>query len=70
MPEVVFNKMIAQVDTLSYFQRIALLKKLVSSFDTPQKTTKAAKAKFCNDAFGIWKDSDISIEKIRSKAWR
>ncbi|MDR1786475.1 MAG: hypothetical protein LBR23_08480 [Spirochaetaceae bacterium] len=41
--------------------------------DRPSQKTDASVsgiAPECDDAFGIWKDRDISLAQIREKAWR
>ena len=68
MSELAFEQLSAQVDMLSYAERIRLLDKIVRTLRTPAKTHKKESSDF-NAAFGLWKDRDISVEKIRAKAW-
>lgn len=68
MSELVFKQVSAQVDMLSYAERIKLLDKIVRTLHTPVKTHKKAFSDF-NTAFGLWKDRSLSVEEIRSKAW-
>lgn len=69
MSEIAFNQFVNQIDMLSYSQRMTLLQKLVSSFSNQKESKGVKNTEICNDAFGIWADSDISLEKIREKAW-
>lgn len=69
MSELVFKQLSAQVDMLSYAERIKLLDKIVRTLHTPVKTHKREFSDF-NAAFGLWKDRSLSAEEIRSKAWR
>ena len=68
MSELVFKQVSAQVDMLSYAERIKLLDKIVRTLHTPVKTHKKAFSDF-STAFGLWKDRSLSVEEIRSKAW-
>ena len=68
MSELVFKQLSAQVDMLSYAERIKLLDKIVQTLHTPVKTHKKAFSDF-STAFGLWKDRSLSVEEIRSKAW-
>ncbi|MGI5173886.1 hypothetical protein H0R92_09850 [Treponema sp. OMZ 840] len=68
MSEQAFKQLSEQVDMLSYAERIRLLDKIVKTLHTPVKTHKREASDF-NAAFGLWKDRDISVEGIRTKAW-
>ena len=68
MSELVFKQLSAQVDMLSYAERIKLLDKIVRTLHTTVKTHKKAFSDF-STAFGLWKDRSLSVEEIRSKAW-
>ena len=68
MSELAFEQLSEKVDMLSYSERIRLLDKIVKSLHSPVKTHKKESADF-NAAFGLWKDRNISVEEIRSKAW-
>jgi hypothetical protein len=68
MSESGMNKLYSQIDMLSYSERICLLGKIIQSLHTPSKTVKTQSSDF-SAAFGLWKDRDISVEEIRSKAW-
>jgi len=68
MSEQAFKQLSEQVAMLSYAERIRLLDKIVRTLRTPAKTHKKESSDF-NAAFGLWKDRDISVEKIRAKAW-
>ena len=68
MSELAFNQLSAQVDMLSYAERIKLLDKIVRTLHTPVKPHKKAFSDF-STAFGLWKDRSLSVEEIRSKAW-
>ncbi|UTY32410.1 hypothetical protein [Treponema putidum] len=68
MSELAFKQLSAQVDMLSYAERIKLLDKIVRTLHTPIKTHKREFSDF-NSAFGLWKDRPLSIEEIRCKAW-
>ena len=68
MSELAFEQLSAQVDMLSYAERIRLLDKIVQTLHKPVNTHKKGSSDF-NAAFGLWKDRNISIEKIRTKAW-
>ena len=68
MSELAFKQLSAQVDMLSYAERIKLLDKIVRTLHTPVKTHKREFSDF-NAVFGLWKDRHLSVEEIRSKAW-
>ena len=68
MSELGFKKLYAQIDMLSYSERIRLLDKIVQTLHTPAKSPKKESSDF-SAAFGLWKDRDINIEEIRAKAW-
>ena len=68
MSELAFKQLSAQVDMLSYAEKIKLLDKIVRTLHTPVKTHKKAFLDF-STAFGLWKDRSLSVEEIRSKAW-
>ena len=68
MSELAFKQLSAQVDMLSYAEKIKLLDKIVRTLHTPVKTHKREFSDF-NVAFGLWKDRLLSIEEIRRKAW-
>ena len=68
MSELAFKQLSAQVDMLSYAERIKLLDKIVRTLHTPVKTHKREFSDF-NAAFGLWKGRPLSIEEIRPKAW-
>ena len=68
MSELAFKQLSAQVDMLSYAERVKLLDKIVRTLHTPVKTHKREFSDF-NVAFGLWKDRLLSIEEIRRKAW-
>lgn len=68
MSELAFKQLSAQVDMLSYAERIKLLDKIVQTLHTPVKTHKREFSDF-STAFGLWKDRFLSVEEIRSKAW-
>ena len=68
MSELGFKKLYAQIDMLSYSERIRLLDKIVQTLHAPVKSPKKESSDF-SAAFGLWKDRDISIEEIRAKAW-
>ena len=68
MSELAFKQLSAKIDMLSYAERIQLLDKIVQTLHTPVKTQKKETSDF-NAAFGLWKDRDISVEEIRTKAW-
>ena len=69
MSELVFKKLSGQIDMLSYAEKIKLLDKIIRTLHTPVKTHKREFSDF-NAAFGLWKDRTVSIEEIRTKAWR
>lgn len=68
MSELAFEQLLAQVDMLSYTEKIRLLDKIVKTLHKPVKTHKREDSDF-NTAFGLWKDRNISVEEIRNKAW-
>ena len=68
MSELGFKKLYAQIDMLSYAERIRLLGRIVQTLHAPVKTRKKESSDFAT-AFGLWKDRDVSIEQIRAKAW-
>ena len=68
MSELAFEQLSAQVDMLSYAERIRLLDKIVKTLHKPVKAHKREDSDF-NAAFGLWKDRNISVEEIRNKAW-
>ena len=68
MPKLVFEQLVAQVDMLSYSERIRLLDKIVQTLHTPAKVHKRDASDF-GAAFGLWKDMDISVAEIRIKSW-
>lgn len=68
MSELAFKQISAQIDMLSYAERIKLLDKIVRTLHTPVKTHKREFSDF-NAAFGLWKDRSLSVEEIRTKAW-
>ena len=69
MSTIPFEQLSAQVDMLSYTERIRLLNKIVQTLHTPIKIHKREAPDF-DAAFGLWKDRDISVQEIRTKAWR
>ena len=69
MSELVFKKLSGQIDMLSYAEKIKLLDKIVRTLHTPVKTHKREFSDF-NAAFGLWKDRPLSVDEIRTKAWR
>ena len=69
MSELAFKQLLTQVDMLSYTEKIRLLDKIVKTLHRPVKTHKREFSDF-NAAFGLWKDRTVSIEEIRTKAWR
>ena len=68
MSELGFKKLYAQIDMLSYAERIRLLGRIVQTLNVPVKTRKKESSDF-TAAFGLWKGRDISIKEIRAKAW-
>ncbi len=68
MTELAFKQLSAQIDMLSYAERIRLLDKIVQTLHYPVKHPKKESSEF-NAAFGLWKNRDISVEEIRAKAW-
>ena len=69
MSELAFKQRSAQVDMLASTEKIRLFDKIVQTLHIPVKTHQRE----CSDftaAFGLWKDRTLSIEEIRSKAWR
>ncbi|MGI5116488.1 hypothetical protein [Treponema sp. SP13] len=69
MSELAFKQLSTQVDMLSYTEKIRLLDKIVKTLHRPVKIHKREFSDF-NAAFGLWKDRTVSIEEIRTKAWR
>ena len=68
MSELVFEQLSAQIDMLSYSERIRLLNKIVQTLHVPVKVSKREVSDF-NAAFGLWKDRNISVAEIRTKSW-
>ena len=68
MSEIAFKQLLAQVEMLSYAEKIRLLDKIVQTLHTSVKNHKKESSDF-KAAFGLWKDRNISIEEIRTKAW-
>lgn len=68
MSEIAFKQLASKVDLLSYEEKIKLLDKIVGTLHAPVKTSKTKPANL-SLAFGLWKERDISIEKIRTEAW-
>ena len=62
------NQLSAQVDMLSYAERLWLLDKIVRSLHSPVKTPAKKNSNF-ELAFGLWSDRDVSLSEIRKKAW-
>ena len=67
MSELAFKQLSAQIDMLSYAERIKLLDRIIQTLNLPKKVSKKESSDF-NAAFGLWKDRNISIEEIRAKA--
>ena len=63
MSELGFKKLYAQIDMLSYSERIRLLDKIVQTLHAPAKSPKKESSDF-SAAFGLWKDRNINIEEI------
>ena len=61
-----------QIQTFSLEDQLSLLTYLANIIK--QKSIKPSKESDngteCDDAFGLWKDRNISLESIRSQAWR
>lgn len=68
MSEAVFNTLLAQIDMLSYSERLSLLDKISSSLRSTVKPVENKTASF-DAAFGLWADREISTSEIRRKAW-
>ncbi len=68
MSELGIEELYDQIDMLSYFERLRLLDKVIQTLHTPEKNTKKVSSDF-SAAFGLWRDRDVSLEDIRSKAW-
>ena len=62
------NQLSAQVDMLSYAERLWLLDKIVRSLHSPVKTPTKKNSNF-EQAFGLWSDREVSLSEIRKKAW-
>ncbi|QTQ11312.1 hypothetical protein HRI96_03340 [Treponema parvum] len=68
MSELAFKQLSAQIDMLSYDEKIRLLDKIVRTLHMPVKTHERELSDF-NAAFGLWKDRTLSVEEIRTKSW-
>lgn len=58
-----------EIEMLSYSDRMFLLEKILKTFSFPTKKTISTSSADFENAFGIWKDNDISLKEIRKKAW-
>ncbi len=63
------TKISNEIEMLSYSDRMFLLEKILKSFTSPAKKTISTSSADFENAFGIWKDNEISLEEIRKKAW-
>ena len=62
-------RLYSEIEMLSYSDRISLLNKLLSSIGFNRSKKAESSSENFDKVFGIWKDTDISIENIRQKAW-
>lgn len=60
--------MIAEVSSMPFSQRVRLLEVLVDSLKAEQQPGESSSKDFDN-AFGLWKNREVSLADIRAKAW-
>ncbi len=58
-----------QIDALPYNDKLSLLERIIKTLAIPQEAKTNDSIEGFDEAFGLWKDRDITLESIRSKAW-
>lgn len=63
------NSLYDQIDALSYNDKLMLLERIIKTLSMPQVVTIDKSIDGFDEVFGLWKDRDVTLESIRSKAW-
>ena len=65
---VQIDRIMTDVNALGDNEKIVLFHKIEELLNNTEKTTSGEIP--IDSVFGLWKDRDITIDKIRQKAWR
>lgn len=69
MTQATIDDLSNKINMLSFSDRLQLLEILAKTLQMDATSKKENDSKDFDDAFGLWKNKDISINTIRQKAW-
>lgn len=65
-----YEAIVEQVEMLSYEDRLHLLGRIIRTLDTDLHYNQNTEfSEGFDSAFGLWKDTDITLSSVRQKAW-